>query len=75
MEMASLGAGSGIPFQIDVPADVVHVLLRLDPADSLADTVEDTAEETGIDPDELRGATARTVRRLLAHGMMRPMPH
>ena len=77
MRMASLSADEGIPFVVDAPADVVHVLLRLDPRDSLGETVEDTAEETGIDGDALRAATAEAARRLLAHGMLqvRPMPH
>jgi methylase of polypeptide subunit release factors len=77
MGAASLAADQGIPFGVEVPADVVHVLLRLDPRDSLGETVEDTAEETGIDGDALRAATAEAARRLLAHGMLqvRPMPH
>jgi methylase of polypeptide subunit release factors len=75
MGMATLAAGEGIPFSVDVPADMVHILLRLDPTQPLGDTVEDTAEETGLDPDRLLAEAADALRTLLAHGMVRPMPH
>lgn len=75
MGVAQVSPVDGMPFVVDIPADVVHVLLRLDPRDSLDDTVEDTAEETGIDVGELRQQTADAARRLLTYGLLRPMPH
>jgi len=75
MGVAEVAALEGAPFAVDIPADVVHVLLRLDPRDSLDETIEDTADATGIDLAELRGQTAAAARELLTYGLLRPMPH
>jgi methylase of polypeptide subunit release factors len=60
----------GMPLNARVEAEAVHVLARLDDSTSLADVIDRTARETGLERQALERATLMTVRRLYERGFL-----
>jgi hypothetical protein len=61
-----LGDTNGVAGRVDPLA--MHVLMRLDGRTTLADLVDQTSAETGLEASALRTATMQTGRRLLEAG-------
>lgn len=61
---------AGSPLNVRVEPLAVHALPRLDASTSVADVIERTARETGLDQRNLEAATLTSVRRLYARGFL-----
>ena len=64
----------GLGLANGVPAQALHVLLRLDGSSTLRDIVSETAEETGLDVEGLSSSAADCVGELFALGLLEGHP-
>jgi methylase of polypeptide subunit release factors len=60
----------GLGLRNGIPAQALHVLLRLNGSSTLRDIVLGTAEDTGLDVEELSNSAATCVRDLFALGLL-----
>ena len=61
---------SGLRLAIEVEPDVLQVILRLDGSRTVADVVDDVAQQMGFDRAGLLGRTLPAIRELLRHGFV-----
>ena len=69
-EDAVIHLDDGLGLRNGVPAQALHVLLRLDGSSTLRDIVLETAEETGLDVEDLTTSAAACVGELFALGLL-----
>lgn len=71
---ATLALETGLALRLEVPNELVPVLLRLDGTQSGEDVAREVAAETGGDLDLLRASTAGFLRELLQRGLLEAAP-
>lgn len=73
-EDAVIVLDDGLGLANRVPAQALHVVLRMDGSRPLRDLVLETAQETGLEVEALAASTAECVGELFALGFLEPGP-